>query len=349
MNVEITSNNQAIKMREANISPDSTCAVIGYGSWATAIVKILLDNHNTVQWHVRNQEVLSHLHTHHTNPKYLGQVHFYTDLLTATSDINQAVKGADVVILAVPSAFLQLTLEPLRESLDGKFIISAIKGIIPDGYLTIAEWLNQKLSIPFRNIGIITGPCHAEEVALERLSYLTMVCTDPERAELLSEKFRNDYIRVTTSRDIYGAEYASVLKNIYAIAVGICHAQGYGDNFLAVLISNAAIEMEKFMRSSNDSPRQICASAYLGDLLVTCYSQFSRNRTFGMMIGKGYSVLNAQMEMNMIAEGYYATDCIHQQQSRFKVDMPIAEAVYNILYQGRSARSEFHKILSQLI
>lgn len=335
-------------MTQPTISKDSTCAVIGYGSWATAIVKILLDNSNTVHWHVRNPEVAAHIAEHHTNPKYLSQVHFYSDGLTVSEDIDSVVRAADVIILAVPSAFLQLTLEGLTEPLDGKFIISAIKGIIPDGYLTVAEWLNAKRGISFDSIGIITGPCHAEEVALERLSYLTMVCTDPEKGALLSDKFRNQYIRVSTSNDIYGVEYASVLKNIYAIAVGICHAQGYGDNFLAVLISNAAIEMDRFLRATHDSPREICASAYLGDLLVTCYSQFSRNRTFGMMIGKGYSVRNAQMEMNMIAEGYYATDCIHHQQSRFGVDMPIAEAVYAILYQERPAKAEFRRILDRL-
>lgn len=336
-------------MSQPRIYKDSPCAVVGYGSWATAIVKILLENGNSVHWHVRNPDVKAHLTAHRTNPKYLSQVHFFTDRLTVTDDLAGAVRDSDVIIFAVPSAFLGLTLEPLdRHALDGKFIISAIKGIVPDGYLTVAEWFNQRYGVPFDRIGIVTGPCHAEEVALERLSYLTMVCKDLDTAAQLGEKFANDFIRVSTSTDIYGAEYAAVLKNIYAIAVGIAHGLGYGDNFLAVLISNAAMEMEHFLTETFRADRNICRSAYLGDLLVTCYSQFSRNRTFGVMIGKGYSVRNAQMEMNMIAEGYYAADCIHRLRARFGIDMPIAEAVYGILYERRNPTEQMKSILNQL-
>lgn len=337
-------------MSQPSIHKDSHCAVIGYGSWATAIVKILLGNGSTVRWHVRNPAVKDHLIAHHTNPKYLSQIHFSTDRLTVTDDIDSAVRESDVAIFAVPSAFLGLTLEPLADdALDGKFVVSAIKGIVPDGYLTVAEWFNRRYGVPFDRIGIVTGPCHAEEVALERLSYLTMVCKDPVTAEALGAKFANDYIRVTTSADIYGAEYAAVLKNIYAIAVGIAHGIGYGDNFLAVLISNSALEMDYFLSSTFAAERHICRSAYLGDLLVTCYSQFSRNRMFGVMIGKGYSVRNAQMEMNMVAEGYYAADCIHRLRSRFGIDMPIAEAVYRILYERKSPGGELREILGRLM
>lgn len=336
-------------MSQPSIHKDSRCAVVGYGSWATAIVKILLENGNTVRWHVRNPDVKAHLVAHRTNPKYLSQIHFFTDRLTVTDDLNGVVRDSDVIIFAVPSAFLSLTLEPLdHRALDGKFIISAIKGIVPDGYLTVAEWFNQRYHVPYDRIGIVTGPCHAEEVALERLSYLTMVCKDLHTAALLGEKFANDYIRVSTSTDIYGTEYAAVLKNIYAIAVGIAHGMGYGDNFLAVLISNSALEMEHFLTQTFQADRNICRSAYLGDLLVTCYSQFSRNRTFGVMIGKGYSVKNAQMEMNMIAEGYYSADCIHRLRARFGIDMPIAEAVYGILYEGRNPAEQLKSILNQL-
>lgn len=336
-------------MSQPRIHKDSICAVVGYGSWATAIVKILLENGSTVRWHVRNPDVKAHLAAHHSNPKYLSQIHFDADRLTVSDDIGSVVRDSDVIIFAVPSAFLGLTLEPLRKrALNGKFIVSAIKGIVPDGYVTVAEWFNQRYGVPFDRIGIVTGPCHAEEVALERLSYLTMVCKESETARLLGDKFANDYIRVTTSSDIYGAEYAAVLKNIYAIAVGIAHGIGYGDNFLAVLISNSALEMERFLGSTFAAERNVCNSAYLGDLLVTCYSQFSRNRTFGVMIGKGYSVRNAQMEMNMIAEGYYAADCIHRLRSRFGIEMPIAEAVYGILYERKSPAAQLKSILDRL-
>lgn len=336
-------------MPQPEISPESICAVVGYGSWATAIVKILLENGNTVRWHVRNPDVRAHLAAHRTNPKYLSQVHFFTDRLTVSDDISTVVRDSDLIIFAVPSAFLGLTLEPLdKRALDGKFIVSAVKGIVPDGYLTVAEWFNQRYGVPFDRVGIVTGPCHAEEVALERLSYLTMVCKETGAAERLGAKFANDYVRVTTSNDIYGAEYAAVLKNIYAVAVGIAHGLGYGDNFLAVLISNAALEMEHFLSSTFAAERNVCHSAYLGDLLVTCYSQFSRNRTFGVMIGKGYSVRNAQMEMNMVAEGYYGADCIHRLRSRFGIEMPIADAVYGILYERRSPSVQIKSILDQL-
>ncbi len=338
---------------ETKSPPKDLCAaIIGHGSWATAIVKILLENCHAhdyrVVWYVRNSEVREHLRSHHTNPRYLGQVHFDTPRLTVTGDINEAVRHAQVVILATPSAFIADTLAPLTETLNGRFIVSAIKGIVPDGYLTVAEWLNQRHGISFERIGILTGPCHAEEVALERLSYLTMVCKNEEVARFLATKFTTEYTRVSTSTDIYGAEYAAVLKNIYAIAVGICHALGYGDNFAALLICNAAKEMERFLNETFGFPRDICDSAYLGDLLVTCYSQFSRNRNFGVMVGKGYSVKAAQIEMNMIAEGYYSTGCIHHMREKFSVDMPITEAMYRILYEKGSPGTEIRKILDKL-
>lgn len=340
-------------MSASQISRDSECAVIGHGSWATALVKILLENENRVRWYVRNPEVKECLEVHHSNPKYLSQVHFYSEHLSVSDDINEVVGQSDVIVFAVPSAFLETTVEPLDASLlQGKFLVSAIKGIIPDGYLTVAEWFHKKFGTSFDDIGIVTGPCHAEEVALERLSYLTMVCRDERKAEALSEKFANDYIRTTVSTDVYGVEYAVVLKNIYAIAVGIAYGLRYGDNFQAVLISNGALEMERFLsetqREEDPAGRDVCRSAYLGDLLVTCYSQFSRNRTFGVMIGKGYSVRNAQMEMNMVAEGYYGADCVHRLKERFGVEMPIVEAVYGILYERKNPAGQIKQILEHL-
>lgn len=337
-------------MSSLTITKDAKFAVIGHGSWATAIVKILLENNNTVNWYVRNPQVREHLAEHRSNPKYLSQVHFYTNRLRLCADIDDAVRDSEIVLLATPSAFIKSVMSELTVPMDDKFIISAIKGIVPDDYVTVAEYVNQYYDISFDRIGIITGPCHAEEVALERLSYLTMVCKDLAMAEIIGEKFSTEYIKITFSTDIYGTEYGAVLKNIYAITVGMCHSMGYGDNFMAVLISNAALEMERFMQQTYPAERNICNSAYLGDLLVTCYSQFSRNRTFGLMIGKGYSVRNAQMEMNMIAEGYYATACIQQVKSRgnMKIEMPIAEAMYNILYEKKNPSKEIKKILPKL-
>ncbi len=333
------------------LSPTTRFAVIGHGSWATALVKIITDSGIAVDWYVRNSEVLDSLRNERFNPKYLRDVHFRTDSFVLHSDINSALKCADVVILATPSAFLKNVMREINIPLSEKFVISTIKGIVPDEYITIAEYLNQFWGLPFDNIGVLTGPCHAEEVAQERLSYLTLACKSEDRAMELATAFNCGYIRTSTSTDIYGTEYSAVLKNIYAIAVGMCHTLGYGDNFTSVLIANAAIEMQRFMDSTYKYPRQVLASAYLGDLLVTCYSGFSRNRSFGQLIAKGFSVKIVQMEMGMVAEGYYAAACIKQiiSQKSVSVDMPIADAVYSILYEGKSAKTEIKKILDKFI
>lgn len=333
------------------INRETSIAVIGHGSWATALVKILSDNKVSVNWYVYNEEIREHLSTHQSNNKYLSSVHFCPAHVSLYSDINEAISKSQVILLAAPSAFLKDVLKDLTVPLEDKFVISAIKGIVPDQYLTIAEYMHEFYGLPFDNIGVITGPCHAEEVALERLSYLTMACKSLDKARELAELFSGDYIKMRCSTDIYGAEYGAVLKNIYAIAVGVCHSLGYGDNFMAVLISNAAIEMAHFMKSTYDFDRDILASAYLGDLLVTCYSPFSRNRTFGQLIGKGYSAKIAQLEMNMVAEGYYATACIRQVKTRcgIEVEMPIADAMYEILYSKKRAAREIKKILDKFI
>ncbi|MFI3321180.1 MAG: NAD(P)H-dependent glycerol-3-phosphate dehydrogenase [Rikenellaceae bacterium] len=330
------------------INKDAKCAVIGYGSWATALIKILLENENEVFWHITNSEVADHIADYSNNPKYLSSVEFDTDKLVIDSDINTIIGSADIIVLATPSAYLVQTLEKLTISLDDKFIISAIKGIIPDGLLTIAEYVNSHFNLPFSQIGVITGPCHAEEVALERLSYLNIVTTNNDNCELLASKFRCSYIKINLLTDIYGAEYGAVMKNIYAIAVGMAVGVGFGDNFMSVLIANAANEINQFLDKSYPYERNTSCSAYLGDLLVTCYSQFSRNRTFGVMIGKGYSVKSAQMEMSMVAEGYRAADCIEQICREKSIDLPIVDAVYRILYKRASVRIEFKKLTNKL-
>lgn len=331
------------------IHDTSRYAVVGYGSWGTALVKILLENAGSISWYVSNPQISRHILSNGNNPKYLSGVHFDTARLRISGDINEVVGNADVIILAVPSAFLKQTMAGLKIPLKDKFVISAIKGIIPQKNITIAEYLHRQFRLPFDRIGVLTGPCHAEEVALERLSYLTLCSESEQNAGIIARKIATHYIRINTSTDIFGAEYAAVLKNIYAISVGICHGLGYGDNFLAVLISNAVIEMARFLQETYPCGRNINASAYLGDLLVTAYSQFSRNRTFGLMIGKGYSVKTTQIEMDMIAEGYYASKCINQINQRYKVYMPIADAVYRILYEKRNPAEEILELTGKLI
>jgi glycerol-3-phosphate dehydrogenase (NAD(P)+) len=254
-----------------------------------------------------------------------------------------------MIILAVPSAFLNNVLSPLnRSDFKSKLVFSAIKGIVPENLLIVGDYLNRIHEIPFKNIGVITGPCHAEEVALEKLSYLTVACQDTMNAEKIAALLNCRYIRTTVSDDIFGTEYTAVIKNIIAIASGICHSLGYGDNFQAVLISNAIQEIKRFLDAVSPIDRDINDSSYLGDLLVTAYSQFSRNRTFGSMIGKGYSVRSAQLEMNMIAEGYYSVKCINELNKRYKVDLPVCNAVFNILYSHATPEAEMKLLANRL-
>ncbi|MCK6648561.1 MAG: NAD(P)-binding domain-containing protein, partial [Bacteroidia bacterium] len=288
-------------------------AVIGGGSWATAIVKMLCNNMPQVYWWVRNEETVNHIKKFKHNPNYLTSVEFDTSKLIIESDIKSIIKQADVLIMAVPSAFLKTALNGLTaEDFKNKQLFSAIKGIVPEDLLIVGEFFNKKFAVSTENIGVITGPCHAEEVAMEKLSYLTIASQNTEIASYVASQLNCRYIKTTVSDDIYGTEYSAVLKNVFAIANGICHGLGYGDNFQAVLISNAIQEIKRFVDAVHPIDRDIKSSAYLGDLLVTAYSQFSRNRTFGNMIGKGYSVKSAQMEMNMVAEGYYGVKCIYE-------------------------------------
>ncbi len=323
-------------------------AVIGGGSWATALAKMLCENQEKIAWYMRSTYALEHLKQQKHNPNYLSSVAFDTNKLQLTNDINEAIQFADVIIFAIPSAFLSGELEKMTASLEGKIIFSAIKGIVPETSLIVGEHFHEIFNIPYDNIGVITGPCHAEEVALERLSYLTIACSDKTKAKYVAKNLSSYYIKTKTSDDIVGTEYAAVLKNIYSIAAGIAHGLGYGDNFQAVLISNAIREMKKFIRKVHKMKRNINDSAYLGDLLVTGYSVFSRNRMFGNMIGKGYTVKSAQMEMSMVAEGYYAVKSAYNLNLEYKAKTPIIEAVYQILYEGKNAKAVFSKLTEKL-
>ena len=314
-----------------------TIAVIGGGSWATALVKMLcngLAEGEKISWWIRNSEQTEYIKIFRPTPKYLNAVEFDVNNLSLSNSIEEVIAQNDFLIMAVPSAFLVDSLHGLTaDSFKNKIVVSAIKGIVPGPNLIIGEYFNQAFGVPYSDIGVITGPCHAEEVALEKLSYLTVASETAEYAQEIADRLACRFIRVTVSDDIYGTELSAVLKNVVAIASGICHGLGYGDNFQAVLISNAIQEISRFVDVVHPIDRDINSSAYLGDLLVTAYSQFSRNRMFGAMIGKGYSVKMAQLEMNMIAEGYYAVKCIHEINQKHNVDMPITNCVYNILYE----------------
>ncbi|MCC7298764.1 MAG: NAD(P)-binding domain-containing protein [Bacteroidia bacterium] len=322
--------------------------VLGSGSWATALVKIISEHPEiAVTWCVKNEEYQNHIATFHRNPKYLSSVEIHSTSVTPVTDIQQAISNADLTILAIPSAFLSETLKGIQLPKD-KYYVSAVKGIDPKSKQVIARFLENEYQIPSQNIGLITGPCHAEEVALEKLSYLTISALETDLAQSIEKCIACRYINTTVNNDLYGAEYAAVLKNIYAIGSGIAHGLGYGDNFQAVYVGAALREMELFLDALHETHRDVKNAAYLGDLLVTCYSQFSRNRTFGNMLGKGYSVKSAQLEMNMIAEGYYATESVQNLCNELELQLSLVTAVYEVLYQSASARLIFNKLAANL-
>jgi glycerol-3-phosphate dehydrogenase (NAD(P)+) len=341
--------------------------VIGSGSWATALVKVLADNGNKVNWWIRNPKTIQYIQNRRHNPQYLSSAYFDVSLLNIADDINEVVRASDVLVLAVPSAYIKEVLEQIETNLlKEKKIVSAIKGIVPDADVLLNDYLQQHYNIPLQNYFALLGPCHAEEVASEKLSYLTFSGVDAEITEKISQYFKTPYINTITNEDILGVQYAAVLKNIYALGAGIAHGLEYGDNFLSVYIANSADEMAGFLRKAGiqdivvgEHTKQdpvthkknpnYAASVYLGDLLVTCYSLYSRNRTFGNMIGKGYNVQSAQLEMNMVAEGYNASKCIYHINANIGADMPIAETIYKIMWEKMLPHEGFEEIEQVLI
>jgi len=323
--------------------------VLGGGSWATALVKLLCNNLDEVHWWMRSKESIDHIRQFGHNPRYIQSIEFNTNQLHITEDLQAVVDACDYLIVAIPSAFLHDTITHYKpRGLENKVLFSAIKGIINEFDAIPARYFHKQLGVPYSQIGIVCGPCHAEEVALEKLSYLTIGCLDEDHAGVISKLLACRYIRTTVTEDVFGAELAAILKNVYAVAAGICHGIGYGDNFQAVLISSAIREIERFIDTVHEVHRDVKSSAYLGDLLVTAYSPYSRNRTFGTMVGKGYSVKWATIEMNMVAEGYYATKGIHEINKKFHADIPIADTVYRILYEKNSPVMEMRALTDRL-
>jgi glycerol-3-phosphate dehydrogenase (NAD(P)+) len=321
-------------------------AILGGGSWATAIAKILSEKQNQITWWMRDEDQVRHIKEYRHNPRYIQSVEFDLQYIQPTSNLYEALQSSTRIIVATPSAFIHDTLKDV--SLRDKKVISAVKGIIPQTNEIPADYFHRNFGVALKDFGVICGPCHAEEVALERLSYLTIAGEDNQLIERLANDMSCRYIKCSTTNDVIGAELSAILKNIYALCGGICHGLGYGDNFLSVLVSNAIQEIERFVNAVYPVQRDVKLSAYLGDLLVTAYSPHSRNRTFGNMVGKGYTISAIRQEMNMIAEGYFATGCIHGLNQKYQVNIPIAETVYAILYDQKSARAEMEKLAQKL-
>lgn len=323
-------------------------AILGNGSWATALAKIVMQNEPSINWYIRRDEVIEQFRQTGKNPDYLCNVAFDPARIAFSSDINKVVSASDILILAIPSPYVKQSLKRIRRPMNGKIVISAVKGMIPDENQIVTDYLHDQFNMPFERLAVVTGPCHAEEIALDRLSYLTIGCEHRETAVELAKLFETSFVHTTPSIDVVGLEYSSVMKNIYAIAAGMCQSLRYGDNFQAVLISNALQEIKRFLTAASNAPRDTDASGYLGDVLVTGYSKFSRNRQFGQMIGMGYSVKAAQLEMQMIAEGYYGTNCIHIDNERLQVKLPIVEAMYRILYLKESPALVIQELTTKL-
>ena len=332
------------------MSSDLKYAVFGSGSWATAIVKMLCENLDEVGWFVRSQPTINYILSEEHNPSYLSSVELHTNQLKLACDINELANYADILIFAIPSAFIENELTKLNVDISSKIVVSAVKGIIPESGHLVGEHFEKKYSVRSENIVVLAGPCHAEEVALERLSYITVACANLETANEIAGQFSSNYIKTNTNDDVIGAEYAAMIKNIYAIAAGIAHGLGYGDNFQSVLMSSATREMKRFIKKVHKKKRNINETVYLGDLLVTCYSLFSRNRMFGNMVGKGYTVKSAQMEMSMVAEGYYATKSAYQinQNQEAPAKTPIIDTVYEIIYSHKNAKRAFEKLTDKI-
>jgi len=344
--------------------------IIGSGSWGTALAKILTDNNHSINWWIRSETNIGHLKTRHHNPQYLSSAYFDTSLLHLKTDVAEVINNSDCIIIVVPSAFAANVLSALpKDIFKNKKIVSAIKGILPEQNLLLNDYLKKEYSVELADYFTVLGPCHAEEVAAEKLSYLTFSGIDEATTQLIASHFKNDYINTIENTDIYGVQFAAVLKNIYAIGAGIAHGLEYGDNFLSVLIANSADEMAGFLRKAGIQKNvevgridhtvshtrnekntiNYAASVYLGDLLVTCYSLYSRNRTFGNMIGKGYSVQSAQLEMSMVAEGYNASKCMYDINKKIHAEMPVAETIYKILWKHLSAEEGFQYIEKTLV
>ena len=326
-------------------------AILGSGSWSTAIAKIVQDNDADIWWYMRNPQKITEFKKLGHNPTYLSSVRFDLSRIHFTDDINEAIRQSDMVIFGMPSPYLRQHVEKITESFDDKLVISIIKGIVQDLNIPISQYLTERFSLKLGQFATLSGPSHAEEVAWERLTYLTVGCENKEIGQEIADFFQNHYVHTTVSNDVIGVQFAGVLKNIYAIASGICSGLKYGDNFQAVLVANAMREMKRFINGINPEgkpTRHISESVYTGDLLVTSYSRFSRNHMFGAMIGRGYSVKSAQLEMEMVAEGYYGTKCIKEINQKYGIQIPIVDCVYNILYKRMSPFVEF-KLLSDML
>lgn len=311
-------------------------AVIGGGSWGTAMVKLLLDNTQSITWYMRDHKTLAHIQLYHHNPAYLSSVYLDTQKIHLTENINEATQRADILFFAIPSAFIKLALEGIKTDLSHKIIVSGVKGLIPNDHYTISQFFREVHHVPESRIVVASGPTHSEEVAMEKLSFIAVASANEQWARKIADLLTSRYFKPKPTHDVLGTEYAAVMKNIYALGSGIAKGLAYGDNYQAAYVSKAICEIQHFLNQVIPAKRNINELQYLGDLMVTAYSQFSRNRIFGVMLGQGYSVKAARFEMKMIAEGYFATKAIHNIAREHQIQLPILNTIHDILYNNDS-------------
>ena len=330
------------------MSFNKNIGVLGAGSWGTALVKMLSENCDKIFWYSRNDIQIKEIIKTKKNPKYLKDLEIDTDKMSISSDLNFIIDNSDILIIAIPSPYIEKSLNEHKTALANKIIFSGSKGVIPESHLVITEHLHKEYNIPYKNLGILSGPTHAEEIAKGKLSYLTVGSSNDEISKYLSKKLFSPYVHTSISNDVIGIEYAATLKNIYSILVGISFGLGYGDNFISVLISHCTKEMINFIKSIDNVKREFSHSAYIGDLLVTTYSRHSRNRTFGEMIGEELPVKKAISKMSMIVEGYYATKNAYEISKSKNMNFEIIKVVHEILYNNKNAELELKLLAEKL-
>ena len=326
------------------------CAVIGHGSWATALVKVLTMNELSIRWFVHNSEVFESLQNEGRNCRYLSDVELDMSRIHLSNDINDVVDNSDFILLVTPAAYLKACLSGLHVSLKEKVVVSAIKGIIPVENMFVTDYLKQQYGLSGGQVCFISGPTHAEEVSHNQLTYLTIASSNIAKAKAIGKKLESPFLKVSYVRNMRYLERAAVLKNIYAVMVGMAVGLGYGDNFISVLVANCIKEMYFLLdpHSINDLTR-ITPSNFFGDLLVSCYSSHSRNRQLGMLIGRGNTVKTALNEMTMVAEGYFASAMMPHLPEEQRKQLPIAMAAYQVLHQDVPARKALKNLENLLV
>jgi len=305
---------------------------IGCGSWGGALSKVLSDKKiNSTMWH-RNSSIIKKMEESRVH--YLVPELIFSENVSFTNNLERLIKKASIIVLAIPSQSIRSVLEPQKKLINSnQIIVNLAKGIETNSLLTISGVLKDILGDDFKNIVALSGPSHAEEVILGHPTTLVSASESQESAEIIQKLFSNHTLRTYKSNDVLGVELGGAMKNVIAIAAGICDGIGYGDNSKAALLTRGMGEISKLGRAMGAEPSTFQGLSGFGDLIVTCLSKHSRNRSVGQAIGEGKSLQKVLNEMSMVAEGVLSAKSIHRLRKKYKVEMPIHEAIYNVLFK----------------